>query len=85
MAEEKDRPFENNHGIPSMGAVLLVFPIGFAVWYIPLTLAESIGLLPALLIIVGILTIIVIVGLLGASAQPEPDDSPKTKQKTYTV
>jgi hypothetical protein len=68
-----------------MGKVLLLFPLGFAIWYVPLIYADTIGLFPAILIIVGILAFIITIGMVAPDKSSHPDHDRDEEPKTYTV
>ena len=64
-----------------MGKILLLSPLGFAIWYVPLIHADTIGLLPAVLIVAGILTFLIMINMIASGKRHSRNKEPKT----YTV
>jgi hypothetical protein len=68
-----------------MGKIFLLFPLAFAIWYVPLMYADTIGIFTSILIIVGILTFIITIGMIAPDQSSHPDHDRDEEQKTYTV
>lgn len=82
--KDNDNAFPDTD-LPVIGWLICI-PIGFAVWYIPLYIAETIGFINAIAIIAGIMILLTIVFTLAVQSSNKPDThKPKHQQTTYTV
>jgi uncharacterized membrane protein len=79
---EKDFP---DRDVPFI-AWLICIPIGFAIWYVPLYLAETgtFGFITAFTIIAAIIVLLVVICGMSAQSSHKPDTHEK-EQTTYTV
>lgn len=58
--------FGGDNGIASLTGFLLCAPIGLAIWLIPLHYADTIGIIPAALIIIAVHAVFVVLSLINA-------------------
>ncbi len=81
---DTDKEFPDND-LPFIGWLICI-PIGFAIWYVPLYLAETetIGFLTAIAIIAVIIISLAVMCSMAVQASHKPDTHEK-QQTTYTV